>query len=205
MAIGIYLIIFKIKDKKLDLMQKILCLFFATIILIGKSFDTFGTLADRYIPQFADPVNLEFNYNATQEDINSFLKVWFKHFLKHPDCYLEAFINQNYTFYYPAPLSWYVYQDDLNTEELQVIIKLPYPKNREIDRVTQTSLAYVEYLYLPGIRYLLYNGTHFWILLIASYYIIKNNKKYITPILPLYLVFLVCLVGPSNWYRYSYQ
>lgn len=163
----------------------------------------YDTLADRYIPQFADPVNLEFNYNATQDDINSFLKVWFKHFLKHPICYLEAFMHQNYTFYYPAPLSWYVYKDDLNTEELQEIIELKYSETQSANRMSQISLAYIEYLYLPGVRYLLYNGTHFWILLIASYYIIKNNSKYLVALIPLYLVFLVCLVGPSNWYRYS--
>lgn len=163
----------------------------------------YDTLAERYNPQFADPVNLEFNSKATQEDINEFMKVWFKHFLKHPDCYVEAFINQNYTFYYPAALSWYVYEDDLNVEDLQEIIEIHYPENNKTNRISQRDLAYIEYIYVPGIRYLLYNGTHFWILLIASYYIIKNNKKYIVPLIPLYLVFLVCLVGPSNWYRYS--
>lgn len=163
----------------------------------------YDTLAERYIPQFADPVNIEFNSKASQEDINKFIKVWFKHFLKHPDCYVEAFINQNYTYYYPAALDWYIYEDDLNVENLQKIVKLHYPKNNETQRIEQRDLAYVEYIYIPGIRYLLYNGTHFWILLIASYYIIKNNKKYIITLIPLYLVFLVCLVGPSNWYRYS--
>ena len=40
----ISIIIFKIKDKKLDILQKLLCLFFSIVIIIGKSFSGFGTL-----------------------------------------------------------------------------------------------------------------------------------------------------------------
>lgn len=163
----------------------------------------YDTLKERYNPTYVDNVSSKFNYEATNDDIKDFLNVWFKHFLKHPICYLEAFMHQTHTFYYPAALEWYVYEDDLNTEELQKIANLSYTDSIEEQRLIQGDMASVEYYYFPVIRFLLYNGTHFWILLIASYYIFKSNKKYIIPLLPLYLVFLVCLVGPTNWYRYS--
>ena len=163
----------------------------------------YETLSERYIPQFADPVSSEFNYKATKTEINEFLKVWFKHFKKHPDCYLEAFLHQNHTYYYPAALDWYIYIDEYHIEDLKEIIDLQYSDKLAENRLTLAALGYAEYFYFPVIRYLLYNGTHFWILLIASYYIIINNKKFIATVIPLYLVFLVCLVGPSDWYRYS--
>ena len=163
----------------------------------------YDTLAERYNPYFSDPVNLEFNTKSTNEDIKAFLNVWFKHLLKHPICYIEAFLHQNHTFYYPTALDWYIYIDEYHLEDLEEIIDINYQEHLAEQRLTGSALGYAEYLYFPGIRYLLYNGTHFWILLIASYYILKNNAKYIITLIPLYLVFLVCLVGPSNWYRYS--
>lgn len=163
----------------------------------------FDSLKERYNPTFVDDVSSEFNYKATNNDIKNFLNVWIKCFFKHPICYLEAFIHQTYTFYYPTALRWYIYNDDLNTEALQKIANLHYIDSLTNQRNIQCEIATFEYFHIPIVKFLLYNGTHFWILLISSYYILKNNKKYIIPLLPLYLIFLVCLVGPTNWYRYS--
>ena len=163
----------------------------------------YETLSQRYIPQFADTISAEYNIYASKQDLQNFIKVWFKHLLKHPSCYVEAFIHHTYTFYYPTTLDWYVYDDKSHIKNLNEIIELNYNEYSQTYRDSVLQLAYLEYLFLPGFRYILYNGTHFWILIIASYYILKYNKKYICTFIPLYLVFLVCLIGPSNWYRYS--
>ena len=54
-----------------------------------------------YDPRFADPVKNTFKNDSTTKDFTRYLGVWFKMFLKHPEVYVEATMNQNYYLLYP--------------------------------------------------------------------------------------------------------
>jgi hypothetical protein len=70
---------------------------------------TYDTLGERYLPRLSDPVKNEFNKHYTNEDLNEYFGVWFKHLLKRPDVYVNATINNVYGYFYPNTRNWYVY------------------------------------------------------------------------------------------------
>lgn len=50
----------------------------------------YDDLAERYVPEWADPVKFEFNTESTANDLGNYLKTWVKQGLRHPGSYLRA-------------------------------------------------------------------------------------------------------------------
>lgn len=54
-----------------------------------------------YHPLCADAMKISLKSPLNSDDLQSYFKVWFQQFLKHPDTYIKAFLNQNYEYFYP--------------------------------------------------------------------------------------------------------
>lgn len=58
-------------------------------------------LADLYTPDFSDPVKGEFALYPKTSYLKAYFHVWGQQMLKHPDTYIQAFLNQTYGYFYP--------------------------------------------------------------------------------------------------------
>lgn len=68
--------------------------------VLSKVFD-YTVLETGYNPKISDPIKNCYNRETTNEELIQYFKVWFKQFLKHPQTYVDATLNQNYTMIYP--------------------------------------------------------------------------------------------------------
>lgn len=68
-----------------------------------KTIDTlldYDRLADNYDPNISDPVKNTYNEDADTKELKNYFKVWFQMFWKHPGCYIEAYLNNYYGYFY---------------------------------------------------------------------------------------------------------
>lgn len=163
----------------------------------------YKTLKDRYDPEFADTVKNKFNKYATSEDLKKYFGVWFHEFLKHPDTYIQATMNNTYGYFYPNASNWYIYS---NFD----------------DRITQNDLVDYHYNKLSGLRSILTGygnifpripgiglvsnvGFNAWILFFLIYLLCYYKKKeLLVCLLPALSSLLVCVASPVNTYfRYA--
>lgn len=85
--------------------------------IIDKVVD-YSILAKNYTPHISDPVKSHFRWGATSEDFIAYFKVWFRQFIKQPDCYVNSVLEQNIYLVYPE-YSNYAYYIDCNTHHYQ--------------------------------------------------------------------------------------
>lgn len=70
--------------------------------ILQEGFDVdLRTIADVYYPDCSDPVKGYFCQYPDEDYIKSYFKVWREQFVKHPDTYVQAFINHTYGYFYP--------------------------------------------------------------------------------------------------------
>ncbi len=72
----------------------------------------YDNLASLYDPEISDPVKWTYHSMAAKDDLKAYMKIWLQQFLKHPWCYVEATLNQNYYLLYP-PAEIYTYFVDV--------------------------------------------------------------------------------------------
>ncbi len=58
-------------------------------------------VAALYQPEISDPVKDCVAYRPDREVLAAYLQVWGQQFLKHPDTYVQAFLNHTYGYFYP--------------------------------------------------------------------------------------------------------
>lgn len=67
--------------------------------ILGGGDLTLAEIAAEYVPDRSDPVKGEYNKYATTEDLLNYFKTWFAQLVKHPACYVEAFLNLNFSWF----------------------------------------------------------------------------------------------------------
>ena len=78
----------------------------------------YSILAENYKPHISDPVKSHFRQGANSTDLIEYFKVWFRHFLREPRCYIDSVLEQNFYLFYPE-YNNYVYYVDCNTHHYQ--------------------------------------------------------------------------------------
>lgn len=170
----------------------------------------YDNLADLYDPLLSDPVKGTFQEESTKDDLISYFKVWIKQFLKHPWCYVEATLNQNYFLVYPmaelhAYFSQLIYDDPLYD------ILVQYLDIHEIDSSVFQGLSTIQALYVwtmvmsPGIGMLSNVGFYNILLLFVLIYAVKERcRQVLVLLLPLILTNLVIIAAPYVGPRYAF-
>lgn len=70
--------------------------------VIDKVLD-YENLAELYNPRISDPVKNTYKESENEsQNLKEYLGVWFKQFLKHPGCYIEATANSIYSLFCPT-------------------------------------------------------------------------------------------------------
>jgi len=164
----------------------------------------YDDLASRYDPEISDPVKNKYNKYTTNDDLKDYFKnVWWKEFTKYPDTYIEATLNNIYGYFYPNSTNWYIYYKYDNRVTENDLVNYHYNSLNSIRKVLSTYG--VNFPYIPGVGLLVNIGFNTWLLLIlASYLLEKNLKKYLIVLSPLFISVLVCIASPVNTYfRYA--
>lgn len=156
----------------------------------------YGTLATEYEGWRTDPVKDNFREEADGEQLRTYLGVWFGQFMKHPDCYIEAFCNLNYPLIYPE-YRFGRYQDLAVVDETIWGFSFePFSVTKLVDDLWNDILSVLEKI---PIYSLLENvAAHMWLLIICIAWNIKKKKyQNLFVFVPCILVVGVCCLSPS--------
>lgn len=154
-----------------------------------------------YEPRFADPVKATFNENASQQDLVKYFKNWFFMFFKHPGCYVEAFLNNTYGYFYFGDAAVWKY-DKTESENVQSLINPSGFNIHHIDKLHSLSTFAEFYIklfnHLPIISLFHCSAFYTWVLIVLIAIILYKSKHSFATILPLIASVLVCFAGPLN-------
>jgi len=164
----------------------------------------YDLMAEKYDPEFVDPVKSLYKSEASNEDIAGYFKVWFQQFCKHPGVYFEATLNGSYGYFYPNKTE---YREGLGAYEITYDPAI-YTGEFDISMVSQLKsfrkvLENMSYIVraIPIIGLLFSNGIYTWILLFCIVVLLKRyNWRYIVPYIPAVVVVLFCIASPVNAY-----
>lgn len=188
----------------------------------------YDSLAEKYDPVRADAVKYTYKQNCTGEELSDYMKTWWLMFCKHPDAYVEAFINQTYGHFYfsetPIIYSSILSESaiyDLN--HMEPVYNFSYSHNESFRPVFHYSHShfgwtdelrelYDKYYYFVGSLPLLgmLLTTAFWqwvIIFMVCYLLLKKKQFYILAYVPLLILLLTNIAGPVNgscYFRYEY-
>ena len=168
----------------------------------------YDTLASRYVPERSDAVKDEYNKDATSEDLKNYFKVWFRQFFKHPNVYVEAFLNNYYGYFYlEGDIEKYTTGFIVNCDDdLTKTGKFNYSYNDKF-KGERNAVKHILNISkkMPVIYWCTNIGLNTWILLIMlGYLIYKKKYKFIVFLLPSLVTLLVCCVSPVNaYFRYE--
>lgn len=163
-----------------------------------------------YNPICADPVKANLRPHLASSCLKSYFKIWFQQFLKHPSTYIQAFLNQNYGYFYPNQHDYLYGYLDLtavlflgNSEQryddyVDIAFAIPDNSGREI-------LRHIFYMVekMPLFGMLKSAGVHIYILLGECIYLLaKKRRREILFLIPGLFVLLLRLFSPVACVRY---
>ena len=173
--------------------------------ILSKMFSVeLSELAEKYNPELSDPVKEEFAANPSMEDLTAYFKVWLAQLCRHPDTYIQAFLNQIYGYFYPDR---YEFHEGIgryyigNAEHwqdghLDMSFAMEYREYRDF---AEKEADLVNRIPLIGMLYS--SGFHNYILIGCVVALLANKKsRQLVVLVPSLLTVLVCLASPVNAY-----
>lgn len=178
--------------------------------LNSEEFETFDemfsdvtVLGDLYDPVCADPVKAPsiFSSEAFQNNKGKFLKSWLRLGLRHPREYLDAFLMQNYGYWYTdtdeAAVSYSIYEpNDFGLSNNKHFESARYKLMELLGRIMNSSPAAI----------LFSIGFSFWLLVLTMVILwLRGCGKYAVPLMIIAALWLTTLASPVYCsYRYLY-
>ena len=161
----------------------------------------YKNLGALYAPDLSDPVKGTFTGN--KDALGPYLKTWLAHFLRHPDAYLQATINNIYGFFYPNTENFVFYNGLINIGDVQFQDCTALMPLRNI-------LSYCVKLFesFPLTMPLSNTGFQMWIAIYLAAYALFGcrDKRYAFVVLPSLIGIAVCAASPTfflNGVRYA--
>lgn len=175
------------------------------IVILQEGFvidlDQIGSM---YYPICSDGVKTYFQAHPDKAYLKAYFKVWFRQMLKHPDTYVQAFLNQIYGYFYPNLHDYGNYTAIFyigNSEQwhdgyLDIEFGI---SDSSIRKILEHSFYLMEKI--PVLSMLLSAGMHTYILLGECVYLLsKKRRREILLLVPGLCVLLICLASPVNAY-----
>ena len=166
----------------------------------------YDILADQYDPVLSD--NIKRTYHGDSDSLKSYFKVWAIMFFKHPLTYIEATLNNSYTYYCPngqnSPQGLVITYIENNPAVDKGFFNIHYVfEDYELRSITTNLISFFEHI--PGIGLLMHMGIYTWILLILLAYCIYRNCAILFAAFSIpALTVLTCVASPVNGLlRYS--
>lgn len=156
-------------------------------------------LAELYDPEISDPVKGVFALEPDSSDFKAYLGVWWQQLLKHPDTYVQAFLNHTYGYFYPDKTESREEEDigvfriaESDQFDLKFGIKSDVGRN-----FLEGYARWVKRLPALGMFYSV--GLHTWILLgCFLHFMIKKKWQELIVYIPGVCILLVCVFSPVN-------
>lgn len=165
-----------------------------------------------YTPRLSDPVKYRFNNEAFAKEKGRYAALWLRIGMRKPLIYLNAWWLTSYGFWYPDMV--------INVYGGNTVFTFTYRDNSyfgyevELPGVRESKIPWLNEVYrklslevwkekVPVLSWLFSPGAMFWLyaLLFAR---LLNNRRYemLYPFLPILLVWLTVLLGPTYLPRY---
>lgn len=158
------------------------------------------TLKDHYNPLTTDGVKDYYNLSASNEDVTSFLKLWFSQIITHPLAALRIQLAVNGGFFAPVKVF------DVYTDVVFYPVLDAFCQPEKTLHLREFLFALFEKTeWLPGISVLFRDAVYyFWLPIIASILILKHcRKSVIVCMVPIFTNIAFLLLGPVCWTRYG--
>lgn len=170
------------------------------LLVIDRILDA-GQIAQNYNPLLSDPVKA--TYHGQMSDILPYFKVWFKHFLRHPGCYLDATLCNSYGFFLPDArmgnnaLSSGMFIGTVSNDQLQ------FQEPACLDHAEQLLCKYVCLVENNPITFLFANVGVQILLGISLVFLVlyRRNSEMFILLLPMITSILVCIASPTWWHN----
>lgn len=167
-------------------------------------------ISQQYHPQCADTMKMSLKTHLDSYDLKSYFKVWFRQFLKHPDTYIQAFLNHNYGYFYPdehdylygymevTAIFYIVEEEHYDDGWLDISFAIPNKSGRGM---LEDFFYTVEKMPLLGM--LKSAGLQVYFLLGECVYLLaKKRRREILILIPVLFVLLLRLFSPVACVRY---
>lgn len=171
-------------------------------------------MAEKYDPNNVDNVKATYNEHASREELAAYFKVWFRMFLKHPNIYVQATMNNYYRYFYPGPTQLSANNSDWSEECMELTngtiaplgLEFSYPERfREIRTNYEFFRSKLDAL--PVYNMLVNPALYVWVIMLCAFYCLKKgNLKALALLMVPCCMILIRLVGPCNgqYCRYMY-
>lgn len=165
-----------------------------------------------YTPRLSDPVKYRFNNEAFAKDKAKYAGLWLRMGMKKPLIYLNAWWMTSYGFWYPDTV--------INVYGGNTVFTFTYKDNSyfgyEVEQpgVRESKIPWLDEVYrklslevwkekVPVVSWLFSPGAMFWFYAFLFTWLL-NNKRYemLYPFLPIFLLWLTVLLGPTYLPRY---
>lgn len=158
----------------------------------------------RYNPIISDPVKKHFRDEVYESDPLRFFRAWLRLGLRYPLDYIEAFLHNNYGYWFPYPKDRLPYGSGIYViESVDGLRPEPILKSGFIDRIYNW---YLQQQRDPDISSLLLScGLCFWLWLFSAVYSLYRKSRKFMLFIPGLALWLTVLISPVfNEIRYVY-
>lgn len=156
-----------------------------------------------YNPRVSDPVKRTYNKKQTTEQKQKFLKVWKKYLFKYPDTYVQAFLNNNYVYFYYERYERGLYYSGITVPKKLFLGVQNSPKTEDARlKLWNTMYAAKENPYIGWILNIGFYMNLF--IIIAVYALIRKKYKTIGAFSLIILNMGINLIGPVVYMRYAF-
>ena len=173
--------------------------------ILEKGFEVeLSEIADRYKPDISDPVKANFTDAPDRTYLKEYFRVWAAQFGRHPDTYVQAFLNQIYGYFYPdcpnhgdyLTVTYIGNSEHWQDGHLDMEFTV---KNGVLREFLRHTIYTVEKM--PVLSLFYGCGIYTWLLLgAAAGMLARGKRRELCVLAPEFVVLLICLVSPVNGY-----
>lgn len=165
-----------------------------------------------YTPRLSDPVKYRFDNEAFARDKGKYAKLWLRVGMKKPLIYLNAWLMTSYGFWYPDTV--------INVYGGNTVFTFTYKDNSyfgyEVEQpgIRESKIPWLDEVYrklslevwkekIPVVSWLFSPGAMFWLYALLFAWLLNNGRyELLYPFLPIFLLWLTVLLGPTYLPRY---
>ncbi len=133
-----------------------------------------------------------------------FIKQWFLLGVRYPVDYLEAFLNNNYGYWFPETNYWIIDYGVAKAAEEFGVYSAPIIKLGIIDKIYNFQIDR-QYNKIPVLSLLFKPGACWWVWVFCGIYCLYRNKNKIILLVPGFVLWMTLLLSPIYCeFRYTY-
>lgn len=174
------------------------------LVAEAESYFTVPEIWYEYEPLLSDPVKSSFRASLYEEDPARFFRLWADLGKRYPFDYLEAFLHNNYGYWFPETTYWISSYGVLTGGQIRDLHTAPILKIGIIDRI-YNWYAYHQEEKTPLLPLLFSRGACFWVWLFCGIWCLYRNRRKFILFMPGLFLWGSILISPVyNEYRYVY-